>query len=309
MKQYDIKVNTLPDDPRLDKVIAALKPEFSRSQARKLIEEGSVYLNRKRCKQCAKEVRLGNEIRIYISEKTNDASEQDYTLPESLIVFEDEDFIVVNKPPGIPTHATIDSSRNHLVLATQTMLAARTGKKPADIYLGVHHRLDRDTSGIILFTKRKEANPRIAQAFQERIFEKTYLAICLGVPKENSFAIKSYLGTHPRNKRFFASVQRGGKFAHTDIRLLETKFVQSKKVSLIEAKPLTGRTHQIRVHLSENHLPILGDEAYGVRFSNVPRLLLHAWRLKLDGTLWTAPMPEDFQALGFQEPKDQEPKE
>jgi len=301
MKQYNIKISTLPTDPRLDKTIAEMIPEISRSSAKKLIESGAVYLNRKRCKQCAKEIRPGNEIRIYISEVIDDASKQDYKLPQSLIVYEDKDLIVVNKPPFLPTHATIDSSRNHLVLATQRFLAEREKKKESDIYLGVHHRLDRDTSGIILFTKRKEANPRIAKAFQERLFQKTYLAICLGAPKENSFSIKSYLGPHSRNKRYFCSVNKNGKFAQTDVKLLESKWIQSKKISLMEAKPLTGRTHQIRVHLSENHLPILGDESYGVRFQDVPRLLLHAWQLELDGQRWKAPMPEDFKNLGFAE--------
>lgn len=306
MKQYDFELKSVPEDARLDKAIAAHAQstglEISRSYAKKLIEDGGVYLNRKRCKQCAKPVRVGDKIKICISEAPNDAGEKDYVLPEKLVIYEDEDIIVVNKPPLIPTHATIDTSRNHLVLATQTMLAARSKKKPAEIYLGVHHRLDRDTSGIILFTKRKEANPRIAQAFQERKFQKTYLAICLGVPKEKTFSVKSFLGVDPRNRRFFCTVEREGKFAHTDVRLLETLFIGSKKISLMEAKPLTGRTHQIRVHLSENRLPILGDAAYGVRFQDVPRLLLHAWHLELDGQSWHAPMPEDFQSLGFREP-------
>lgn len=306
MKQYDFELKSLPEDARLDKAIAAHAQtagiEISRSYAKKLIEDGGVYLNRKRCRQCARPVRIGDKIRVCISEAQNDAAEKDYVLPERLVIYEDDDIIVVNKPPFIPTHATIDTSRNHLVLATQTMLAARAKKKASEIYLGVHHRLDRDTSGIILFTKRKEANPRIAQAFQERKFQKTYLAVCLGVPREKEFPVKNFLGTDPRNKRFFRSVQREGKFAHTDFRLLETLFIQSRKISLMEAKPLTGRTHQIRIHLSENKLPILGDATYGVRFQDIPRLLLHAWRLELDGQSWHAPMPEDFQSLGFKEP-------
>ena len=298
MKQYDILVREIPDDPRLDKVIPMYCEGVSRSQARKLIETGAVYLNRKRCLQNAKAIRTGDKIRFFIGEQKEEETDE-LTLPLSAILFEDEDLIVVNKPPLIPTHATIDTSRHHLVLATQAMIAKRDGKVAKDVYLGVHHRLDRDTSGVILFTKRKEANAAVAQAFQGRDVQKTYYAAVLGTPTKKSFEVKSYIGPHPRNKRRFASIERGGKYAETQVQLLSSTFSHNRKISLVEAKPLTGRTHQIRVHLSENKLPILGDATYGVEFPDVPRLLLHAYRLEILGKQFEAPLPEDFLRLAF----------
>ncbi len=224
------------------------------------------------------------------------APEKFELLPEH-VLFENADLIVVNKPPYLPTHETIDNARHHLALAVQEFLAKREKKLPAQIYLGIHHRLDRDTSGVILFTKRKEANPAVAQAFQERLVEKTYFAICLGSLNEAK-TIKTFLGPSPHNKRLFCTVQKGGKYAETEARSLDTKIVQGKRLTLVEAKPKTGRTHQIRVHLSENGLPIIGDQAYGRNFPGVQRVMLHAGKLELLGKTFLAPLPEDFRALG-----------
>lgn len=296
MKTIEFVVRELPDDPRIDKVIPLHVKELSRSQARRWIEEGSVYLNKKRCRQNAKQVTIGDKIRVVLTENPA-AARQEFTLGPEHIVFENADMIVVNKPPKLPTHATIDSSRFHLVEALERFLKSRDGKA----YIGVHHRLDRDTSGIILFAKRKEANPALAQAFQGREVAKTYLAVCLGKPRQN-FTIKSFLGPSERNKRRMQSVKRGGKFAETEVRVVESKQVEGRTLCLVEARPKTGRMHQIRVHLSENGFPILGDETYGVSFPGVDRVLLHAWKLKILGMDFHAPLPDDFRRLDFHEP-------
>jgi 23S rRNA pseudouridine1911/1915/1917 synthase len=298
MKTIDLRIDQLPEDPRLDKVIPILAPEFSRSQARKLIEDGSVYVNKKRCRMNSKNLNSGDTIRILVREKPLEELKE---LDPARILFENKDWIVVNKPPHLPTHETIDNSRFHLALAIQELLAKREKKKASEIYLGIHHRLDRDTSGVILFTKRKEANAAVAQAFQNREVQKTYLAICGGTLSQPK-TITSFLGTHPRNKRLVSSVKRDGKFAETEVRSLDTKILQGKPISLIEAKPKTGRTHQIRVHLSENRLPILGDLAYGIKNEKAKRVMLHAWRLEILGKTFTAPLPEDFRFVDFAEP-------
>jgi 23S rRNA pseudouridine1911/1915/1917 synthase len=299
MKTVDFRVEKLPEDPRLDKVIPFHKPEISRNQARALIENGSVYVNKKRCHQNAKAMRLGDQVRLQISEKKEAVDE---TPPAPLVIFEDKDLIVVNKPPFLPTHETRDTSRYHLALAVQEMLAKRVNKKPADIYLGIHHRLDRDTSGVIVFAKRKEANAPLAQAFQERTVEKTYIALSLGDLPEPT-VLKSFIGNHPRNKRLYASVKRDGKYAETAIRALDVKKAGGRTYTMVEAQPKTGRTHQIRVHLAENGLPILGDEAYGVQHPAAKRVMLHAWKLQLLGHTFSAPLPDDFRILDFTDPR------
>lgn len=300
MKTIEFVVRELPEEPRLDKVIPLHVKDLSRSQSRKLIEEGAVYLNRKRCRKNAKTVTIGDKIRIAVASPAAVASRQEFSLTPGHILFENDDIIVVNKPPHLPTHGTIDQNRFHLVEALTSYLQIRDGKKEA--YLGVHHRLDRDTSGVILFSKRKEANAALAQAFQGREVQKTYLAICQGAVRP-PFVVKSFLGPSARNKRFFCSVKRGGKYAETEVCVLDSREVQGKVVSLVEAKPKTGRTHQIRVHLSESGLPILGDEAYGAPFPGVDRVLLHAWRLKILGMAVQAPLPDDFRSLAFREPE------
>ena len=297
MKTIELKVTSLPEDPRLDKVIPLLDSAISRSTARKLIENGSVYVNQKRCKMNKKTVAMGDKIRLVIDEREEEKEEFVFTADR--VVFEDADLIVVNKPPYLPTHETIDTTRHHLVVALQKFLGERDKKKPASVYLGIHHRLDVNTSGLILFTKRKEANPAVAQAFQERLVQKTYLALSRGKLAEPA-VIKSFIGPSARNKRVFASIKRNGKYAETEIRAVDRK----GDLTLVEAKPKTGRTHQIRVHLSENGLPIIGDQTYGVSYRGAERVMLHAWRLEILGKNFRAPLPEDFRRLAFDEPRE-----
>lgn len=302
MKSLQFKVEKLSDDPRLDKIIPLHLPEISRSKARALIENGSVYVDKKRCHKNAKTLALGQQVQIHISEKPAEKDEPKSKDEEPSIVFENADWIVVNKPPFLPTHETLDTSRFHLALWVQETLARREKKKKNEIYLGIHHRLDRDTSGIILFSKRKEANAALAHAFQEREVEKTYLALCQG-KLEKPLTLKSFMGNDPKNKRKHCSVKSGGRYAETLIRPVEVRTIQGKSYTLVEARPKTGRTHQIRVHLSENGLPILGDETYGVRHPAARRVLLHAWKLELLGKTFTAPPPKDFHILDFQSPE------
>lgn len=305
MEEHEIRVEKIPESDRLDKFLAA-QTSFSRSAIRGLIEKGAVYVNDKRCRIASRTLRVGDSIRIFVSQAAPAAAEEraPYVLTADAIIFEDADLIVVHKPPYLPTHATIDDARHHLVLAVQRFLATRDGVDPAQVYLGLHHRLDRDTSGVILFTKRKEANAPIAQAFQDRKVQKEYLAAVIGEPKEEKFTVKSYLGRHPRNKRLFASVRRDGKYAETVITVLAKKRWQGLPVTLVKAEPLTGRTHQIRVHLSERGLPILGDLTYGGKQSGIPRLLLHAWKLRIGDQEWRAPLPEEFLHLDFRTPEE-----
>ncbi len=300
MKFTEFLVTQLGDDPRLDKIIPLHVKAISRSAARKLIEGGAVYVNKKRCQKNSKMLSAGDKVRVMEqSEAVKDREEFQFTADR--ILFEDKDIIVVNKPPFLPSHETIDSSRHHLVTALTTFLAARDKILPARVYLGIHHRLDVNTSGAILFTKRREANAAVAQAFQNREVQKTYLALSLGELPE-PIVIKSFLAESRQNKRVICSVKSGGKYAETAVRAVDTKMIQARKISLIEAAPKTGRTHQIRVHLSENKLPILGDETYGVRFSGVNRVMLHAWKLELLNKSFHAALPEDFLQLGFEEP-------
>ena len=202
-----------------------------------------------------------------------------FDLMPSHILYEDEALIVVNKPVGLPTQATLDPSRDHLFATVKRYIDNRDKKNNA--YVGLHHRLDRDTSGAVLMTKKKSANLFVSNLFKEKQIQKTYLAVCENVSKTaitSRWSIKNHLGRVGKRQWKVLSVQSGGDFAHTDFNLMQTW----GNYHLIKAYPRTGRTHQIRVHLSEMGLPILGDTLYGLPKECHKRLMLHAFALDFD---------------------------
>lgn len=212
------------------------------------------------------------------------------------ILYEDDVIIIIDKPAGLPTQATLDKHRPHIYGLLQGQLQA----KDPEAYLALHHRLDKGTSGILLFCKDKRYNQKISDMFKTHKFEKIYWALTEPGKTKTSWQIKNHLAEKPapRSQRMtLQSVQSGGHLAITDFKLLETH----KKGLLIEAKPKTGRMHQIRVHLSELRLPILGDELYNPKKTNLKRMMLHAHQLSfqhpetgIELTI-TSPPPEDFQ--------------
>ncbi|EMK02262.1 RluA family pseudouridine synthase [Leptospira sp. WS58.C1] len=198
--------------------------------------------------------------------------------------------LAVEKPAGIPVHATFDPNRPNL-----EDLVRQQEKEPE---LRLLHRLDKDTSGILLFckepSKNKEADSILADS------EKTYLAICAGIPKEKEFRVECFLKD---GKGKVSSVRSGGKKAITDFTLLS--YSKEKNISLVAAKLVTGRRHQIRFHLSSIGTPILGDETYCDSSSKslVPkpkRFLLHSYLLKFKNEFneevkLISELPSDFQ--------------
>lgn len=198
--------------------------------------------------------------------------------------------LAVEKPAGIPVHATFDPNRPNL-----EDLVRQQEKEPD---LRLLHRLDRDTSGILLFckdaSKNKEADSILADS------EKTYLAVCVGIPKEKEFRVECFLKD---GKGKVSSVRSGGKKAITDFTLLS--YSEEKNLSLVAAKLVTGRRHQIRFHLSSIRTPILGDETYGdpsikSLVSKPKRFLLHSYLLKFKNEFEedikiVSELPIDFQ--------------
>ena len=205
-------------------------------------------------------------------------------VPAVRVLFEDEWLIAVAKPAGLPSQPTLDPARASVESELKAFLKKRDGGDP---YLVLHHRLDRDTSGVLLFSKAPKANAGVGALFSEKTAQKIYHALCLlgaGCPEQ--WEVKNYLGVKGRvgKANRYGSVKSGGDPALT---LFEEK-ERLAEASLVEAKPKTGRTHQIRVHLSECGHPILGDPFYGgptalllpsgVRLQ-FPRVMLHAHSL------------------------------
>ncbi len=297
---------------RLDEFLATLIPPalgetLSKAKIRKLIIAGAVYLNRNRVRIASKTLIANAHVEVYVDLaklKKDDASTKDqkFTMSKERVLFEDQFLIVVDKPPGLPTQPTVDEARNNLYEAVKGFISKRD--KINQPYLGIHQRLDRDTSGVILFTKNPLANAPLAQAFASHQVSKVYQAI-VSRPKYdlpiNPWIIQNYLGRIRANKgkqAKYTAVSEQGEFAQTEFSLLEAY----KTILLIQAKPKTGRTHQIRVHLSEQGMPIIGDSLYGGRTSKtIPRMMLHAYKLtflhpitKKEVTI-TSNLPEDFK--------------
>ncbi|MBI3534718.1 MAG: RluA family pseudouridine synthase [Deltaproteobacteria bacterium] len=217
------------------------------------------------------------------------------------ILYEDSDLIAINKPSGMPTHTTLDESRENLFSQVKKFLSQR---EQQEVYVGLHHRLDKDTSGVILLTKTKAANLWVSQLFAKHQIKKKYVAI---VSYKETFLKKKWsVGNYLKDTRTkerirkMIVVKRGGIYAETEFALLK----KYSTVLLIEAFPKTGRMHQIRVHLAGCGLPILGDSLYGKKTECVPRCMLHAQSLVFFHPLLNkeitivAPVPEDFkQAL------------
>lgn len=206
------------------------------------------------------------------------------------VLYEDDALIAVDKPPGIPTHATADPGRPHLVGLVARLLAkhGRSGGRVAE--LAVHQRLDRDTSGVLLLVKDPRANAALASAFAAGRVEKTYLALTARPAR-----------LPPAAWRRATPVGRAGhaKPAVTEFRVREVL----PRALLVEAQPRTGRRHQVRIHLAEAGLPVLGDREHGGRAAaRAGRTLLHALRLSLPHPVTgrplaiESPLPEDFSA-------------
>jgi 23S rRNA pseudouridine1911/1915/1917 synthase len=267
---------------RLDDFLAAWLPEalarpLSRSAVRRLIMAGAVRAGGRPLRRPAYVLAAGQRLEAAVSiERLEPARDVAFEVRRERILYEDDDLIAVDKPAGLSTVPTADPKRPHLVGAVQAYLKSD--------YVGVHQRLDRETSGAVLFTKERGANPALARAFAEHRIEKTYHA----------------LGARPRSlppAPWSATSAVGGQSAETTFTGLE---VLTEAV-LVEARPRTGRKHQIRIHLAAAGMPILGDERYGGPAA--PRLMLHALALALphprDGRTIRieSPYPADFTAV------------
>lgn len=191
------------------------------------------------------------------------------------ILFHDQDLLVVDKPPGLPTHQTLDLKRSHLVQLVREQLQLPLG-------LAAPHRLDRDTSGVMILTQTTAAYAHITEQFKSRTTEKFYLALASASKSRSSsnceWSVQNYIAADKKTQTM-RPVRAGGQSAKTDFKILASSGKGTPQVHWIEAKPATGRRHQIRSHLAESCLPILGDSIYGSLFP-ASRIMLHAYRLK-----------------------------
>jgi RluA family pseudouridine synthase len=290
---------------RLDQFLAQAPsqsgPPLSRRAARRLIDAGGVFVNGKRVRVASRRLESSSRIEIYLEDKVAPTPR----ISDEHVLYEDDLLIAVNKPSGTPAQATQSDAVSDLFSQLRRFLADRDG--PRAHYLALHHRLDRGTSGVMLFAKDRRANRGLAEAFAEGGVDKLYYAFSAlseDSVREDAWTVQNLLAP-PRTvdgvrRVVTARSEAEGRSAET---LLRTRRFFPGAVS-IEAIPKTGRTHQIRVHLAGCALPVLGDRLYG-RFVRpripAPRLMLHAARLTLKhpGTgkplSIESPLPADFR--------------
>jgi len=292
---------TVPDacyGRRLDQVLAELLPQHSRNRMQGWVRDGLVTVDGAAESEPKRKL-LGGET-LVIHEPTDARNLPD--LPEEIpldIVFEDETLLVINKPAGLVVHpgsgnwsGTLMNALLHHVPGIEAVPRA-----------GIVHRLDKDTSGLLVVAKTLEAQTDLVRQLQARTVRRHYLALAAGAMKHEG-TVNEPIGRHPANRIKMAIVpeNRGGKPAITHIRILEA-FTYT---TFVECSLETGRTHQIRVHMAAIHHPLVGDQVYGKSNPKLPpfhRQALHATRLGLVHPLsglkmqWEVPLPEDMRDL------------
>jgi 23S rRNA pseudouridine1911/1915/1917 synthase len=275
---------------RLDKFLVTCLPEYSRTHLQSLIENGSILVDGNVAHKSGQMINRGNVIQVYIP-----PPEPTHLVPEAIplnIIFENEDLMVVNKPAGMVVHPAAGHNSGtlvHAALAHAPEMAGIGGEKRP----GVVHRLDKDTSGLILLAKNDQAHRWLQDQFRLRKTIKTYVALVDGKPPTPSGRIEAPVGRDSVHRKLMTVTGiKKGREAVSEYRTLES----FREHSLLEVHPLTGRTHQIRVHLKFLGCPVAGDTIYGHRHATIPlaRHFLHAARLTI--LLPGEAKPQTFEA-------------
>lgn len=289
---------------RLDRALAVLLPECSRTVIQKLIKGGLVeQVGRGPADSPRFAVAADMRFAVSIPEPAAETpSPEPFAFP---VLYEDDDMLVIDKPPHVVVHPAAGNTSGTVVNALLDRYPAMAEKlEEFDNRPGIVHRLDKDTSGILVIAKHATAQTRLSEAFAERKTAKTYLALVRGVPDFREKRVELPIGRHPVQRQKMAVVQRGGKDAVSILRPVRSGRIGTLPATLLEVRILTGRTHQIRVHCAYLGYPVLGDEVYGGSAAvAAPRQMLHAWKLSIPQpttgkTLeFCAPPPADMQSL------------
>lgn len=293
------------DADRLDKFLAKRMPDFSRTRLQRMIESGSVTVGGA-THPARYLLTPGERVQIVVPDFSRLPASAANSVP---VVFEDDHILVVNKPAGLVVHPAGPHQEDTLLQRLWPKLAPKwagkvRGGKSIDLRPGVVHRLDRGTSGVMVIAKTPEAAKKISAQFAERSVRKTYWALAWGTFFSDSGVIRSVVG-RSRREPHRMSVAGLGRSAETEFMVLGRFPKQGTKgAALVEIRPLTGRTHQIRVQMSALGNPLVGDKTYGdEEESDVARPMLHALSLELNHPVtkkrhkWAVPVPPDFEAV------------
>lgn len=289
------KVKSEVEGIRLD-VFLSEKLDLSRSKIKNMIEAGCVFVNNKKAKASLK-VKKDMIIEGTIPHESPLIFEPQ-TIPLE-ILYEDEYLLFVNKPAGLVVHPSFGHKEGTLMNALMAYLKIPPIIGEIEkIRPGIVHRLDKDTTGVILLAKNSVAQKKLAEMFSERKIKKVYRAIVYGTLDKEEGTINERIGRHPKNRKKMAVLKEGGREAKTDYKVIS----RLRGFTYLEVYPHTGRTHQIRVHFSHIGHPIVGDSTYGKKAKNfAERPLLHALSLEFTHPFTNkhiivcAPEPEDMK--------------
>lgn len=285
-------------DERIDKFLSAQLPEQSRSYLQKIIKEGSVLVNGSPVKASYR-MDDQDEVTIDLPELKEPEIEAE-NIPLN-ILYEDDDLLMVNKPKGMVVHPSAGHTTGTLVNAVMYHCKEDLSGINGVMRPGIVHRIDKDTTGVLVICKNDKAHNFVAEQLKEHSITRKYRAIVNGVIKEDEGTVNAPIGRHPTERKKMAINEKNGKHAVTHYRVLE-RFANH---TYIECQLETGRTHQIRVHMASLHHPLLGDTVYGSQKNpyHLEGQTLHAMVLGLihpsTGSYLevTAPLPEYFQKL------------
>lgn len=288
---------------RADVVFSGLFDGFSRSQIRKFIKQGNILINNMEFKPSR--LLSGGEVATFDIPAPEPIEAEPENIPIE-VIFQNSDFIVINKPAGMVVHAGAGVNSGTLVNALLYYCKDLSGIGGM-LRPGIVHRLDKDTSGVIVAAKNDFSHSELAGQFKDRTVSKEYLAIVRGVINKDSGSFSSVIGRHKTNRVKMSGNTNSGRDAHTEWKVLK----RFRRATLVQVNPKTGRTHQIRVHFSENGHPLLCDSLYGNKKADVEavkniqtvlgRHALHAYRLGFYGPRdnnfneYIADMPGDFK--------------
>jgi 23S rRNA pseudouridine1911/1915/1917 synthase len=313
---YCIAVRAAQKPTRLDTFITESIKDISRTKVKELIERDLITVNRQTAKKASYQVSPRDMIAVRIPRYVPLEVE-----PENIplkVIYEDNDLIVINKPPGLVVHPAVGNRTGTLVnaLAHRCTTLSNVG---GEYRPGIVHRLDKDTSGAIIAAKNNHAHNIMARKFENRKIEKFYTALVWGLFKQPTGVTKKYIGRHKNDRQRYAAYddERFGKHAETRWEVLE----EFEFVTLVKVQIMTGRTHQIRVHLSDLGHPVIGDEMYGGKTQKlgglsprhrkiaihlldmIDRQALHCSEMRFDHPVTRepikviAPLPDDMNRL------------
>ncbi|MEK7441638.1 MAG: RluA family pseudouridine synthase [Chloroflexota bacterium] len=302
MTERIISITFDRDGDRLDRFLASALPDLSRTHLQRLIEDGFVTVDNVAASKTGMRLTGGEQIVVRVPPPApTDLVAESIPLD---VIYEDADLIVIDKPAGMVVHP----SAGH---ASGTLVNAVLGHDPDiegvgdEARPGIVHRLDKDTSGLIVVAKNDQAHRYLQTQFKDRAARKVYLALVVGRPKTQVGRIEAPIGRDPKNRQRMAIVSASkGREAITEYRVRES----FKNYTLIEAEPKTGRTHQIRIHFGFLGCPLAGDALYSTRQSinvkpaGLSRHFLHAHRLTLrlpsgEERTFESPLPDDLEKI------------